>query len=281
VADKGKRPRPGNDISLEDLDESFSDGDSLASAINSALMDAEKAISKKDSGTRPETTVELDDSLLGGLAPAAAEEKPTGLAELPEQPQEVKDERPSREQEYYERLLRVTADFENFRKRVQRDKEDYFKFASEDLLTQLLPVLDNLERAIAHAEETKESTNLVEGVRMILRQLQDVLKKNGVRSFESLGKPFDPSKHQAMQILDTTAAEPNTVIQVFQRGYFLHDRLIRPAMVVVSRRPAKSAGGVDLPQLGKGEEAVEELSPLEEIAPGEEIYEDAELIEEN
>jgi molecular chaperone GrpE len=137
-------------------------------------------------------------------------------------------------QAYQERMLRVAADFENFKRRAEREKDDVRKFGVERLLLDMLPVLDNLDRALSHAAD---ATNpLLEGVHMVLRQFKQALAKYGVTSFDSKGEPFDPTKHEAVQQVDSPDHANGTVIEEYQKGYYLHDRLIRPAMVVVSRR---------------------------------------------
>ena len=206
-------------------------------------------------------------------------EKPMGLADLAEQPEEELSALPEdrkKEDDYYELYLRQMADFENYKKRVVKDKEEFKRFANEDLIVQFLPVIDNFERAIAHGEESRDIKALIAGVKMIHRQYIEALRKSGLRSFNSVGKPFDPTKHQAMQTIETDEYEPNTVTQEFQKGYFLHERLIRPALVVVSLNPKEEK----IEESGKavtdenGEKMEEALNPsgddegeLDELEP--------------
>lgn len=138
-------------------------------------------------------------------------------------------------QGHQERMLRVAADFENFKRRAEREKEDVRKFGVERLLVDMLPVLDNLERAMSHTNADAPSS-LLDGVQMVMRQFRQALSKYGVTSFESKGQMFDPQRHEAVQQVDSPEHPNNTVIEEYQKGYYLHDRLIRPAMVVVSRR---------------------------------------------
>lgn len=136
--------------------------------------------------------------------------------------------------------LRERADLENFRKRAQRDKEELARFANEKLLREFLPVLDNLERAVDHARQDKGSGNgLLEGVEMTLNQFQRILEKFGATPFESVGTAFDPSRHEAIGQLESVDHPPNTVAQELQRGYLLHERLLRPAMVMVAKAPVQ------------------------------------------
>ncbi len=131
-----------------------------------------------------------------------------------------------------DRYLRERADLENFKKRMQRDRAESLRFASEGLIRELLPVLDNLERAIGHAGGNGES--VIEGVQMVLRALMDVLERHGVTRIDAEGAAFDPAKHQALAHVHAPDREPNQVVEQHQRGYQLHERLLRPALVTVS-----------------------------------------------
>jgi molecular chaperone GrpE len=140
--------------------------------------------------------------------------------------------------QHYERLLRVSADFENFKKRMFRENDEFRKFANELLLLELLPVVDNLERAIQSTNgEKKEVGCVLEGVEMTLKALLKIFEKFSVKIIEAEGKPFDPNFHQAMMQEASDSIPENTVIREFQKGYLLHDRLLRPSMVVVSKGP--------------------------------------------
>lgn len=136
----------------------------------------------------------------------------------------------------YDRLLRVSAEFENYKKRLQRDISETRKFAVETLINQLLPVIDNLERALDALDEKEKTVNaLFAGVDMTHKELLKVLERFHVKPIKAKGQPFDPAYHQAMmQEQDETQPE-NTVISEMQKGYLIHDRLLRPAMVVVSK----------------------------------------------
>ena len=139
----------------------------------------------------------------------------------------------------YDRVLRERAELENFKKRMQRDKAEALRFACEPLMRELLPVIDNLERALEHGAQSGES--LVEGVRLVHKGLLDALSRNGAQRIEALGQPFDPARHQAIATAATTECEPNVVVAQHHTGYLLHDRLLRPAMVTVSTRPVTAA----------------------------------------
>jgi molecular chaperone GrpE len=145
------------------------------------------------------------------------------------------DEKEKEAKEHYDRLLRVAADFDNYKKRATREKEEWTKFANEDLIKAILPFIDNLERAINHAEKVEDAGVLIEGVRLTIQQLLQALSKFGLSSFESHGKPFDPALHEAVLLVPTDQHEPNQVVEEFQKGYLLNDRLLRPATVSVSK----------------------------------------------
>jgi molecular chaperone GrpE len=151
------------------------------------------------------------------------------------------EEKEKEAKEHYERLLRVAADFDNYKKRATKEKEEWTKFANEDLIKAILPFVDNLERAVNHAEKVEDTGVLIEGVRLTIQQLLQALNKFGLSTFESLGKPFDPARHEAILLVPTDQHEPNQVVEEFQKGYLLNDRLIRPATVSVSKPPEKEA----------------------------------------
>ena len=131
--------------------------------------------------------------------------------------------------------LRALADLENYRKRALREKEDAIRFANDNILRNIIPVLDNLERAIEHARTaTDDQGSLLEGVEMTLEQFHKVLTVSAVTPVEAMGQIFDPNFHQAMGQIPTNDQPPNTVIQELQKGYLLNSRLLRPAMVMVA-----------------------------------------------
>lgn len=135
--------------------------------------------------------------------------------------------------ENWDRFVRERADLENYRKRVNREKEELLNYGNKSLIEEILPVLDNLERALAHASEDGLGA-LTEGIRMTHGMLLNSLKKFGVAPIEAAGTAFDPAYHQAMAQVPTDEHAPNTVIEEYQKGYKLKERLLRPAMVTVS-----------------------------------------------
>lgn len=142
-------------------------------------------------------------------------------------------------EETHERFVRVSADFDNFRKRAAREKEETIRLGNERLLKDLLPVLDNLERALAAGGADAEG--LLTGIRMVLKQFVDTLGRYGVTGFSAIGEPFDPARHEALMQQESTEVAPGTVVSELVKGYFLNDRLVRPAAVVVARAPEQPA----------------------------------------
>jgi len=162
----------------------------------------------------------------------------------PDDLQEELDKARAQSKEMYERYLRSAADLDNFRKRVIKETEESRKFANEELIKALIPIVDNLERALAHSEGNSDPGALVEGVKMVHKQFMDTLVKFGVEQIVSLGRPFDPNFHQALMQVKTNESPPNTVVSEVTKGYLLNGRLIRAAMVGVSvREEQESAEG--------------------------------------
>lgn len=143
-------------------------------------------------------------------------------------------------QEHWERLLRTTADFDNFRKRAARDKEEAIRYANHALLERLLPVLDSFDMAVAAAENhpADDTRPLKDGIQLVLQQFKSVLKEAGLQEIEAQGKPFDPNLHEAVSQMDTHEIEEGHVAQQLRKGYLLRDRLVRPSTVVVARKPS-------------------------------------------
>jgi len=133
-----------------------------------------------------------------------------------------------------ETAQRLQAEFDNYRKRVSRDAEDAAKRAGQRVISELLPALDNLERALAHVEAGGDGAQLTDGVRMVLQQVLDVLGKEGVEVIDPRGAQFDFNEHQAVSQLEDSSVTEGTVLDVYQRGYRMHGRVLRPASVVVS-----------------------------------------------
>jgi len=144
--------------------------------------------------------------------------------------------------------LRSMAEVENIKKRAAKEKEEWVKYANENLVKSILPFMDNLEKATAHARDGKSLDALREGVELTLKGLKDSLRKSGVQEVEASGAPFDPNYHQAVYEKEDDHAPVGTVVQELQKGYTLYGRLLRPAMVVVSKGPSKGEKREEIPQ---------------------------------
>jgi len=145
----------------------------------------------------------------------------------------------------HDRFLRVSAEFENYKKRAQREVDDFRKYANEAIIKELLTVVDNLERAVESSSDKCEDGQLLEGVDLTLKEILKVFEKFSVKPIEALEHEFDPAVHQAvLQEASETHAE-NRVIREFQKGYTIHDRLLRPAMVVVSKSAGNPGDGAE------------------------------------
>ena len=141
-----------------------------------------------------------------------------------------------------DKYLRLAAEFENYKRRAQRDQGDTVRFANEKLLRDLLPTIDNLERALQCSTEQADSEGFLQGVELTYKQFLDTLEKLGVSQVASIGEPFDPTKHQAVGQVESSAIDENCIVEEYQKGYFLGDRILRPAMVTVARAvPAKDS----------------------------------------
>ncbi|MBK5251474.1 MAG: nucleotide exchange factor GrpE [Peptostreptococcaceae bacterium] len=138
--------------------------------------------------------------------------------------------------ELNERFLRVSSDFRNFKKRAEKEKKDIYSYANEKIICDILPVMDNFERAILSVEsENASSEKMLRGIEMVFKQLNDVLNLNGIEKIDAVGKPFDPNFHHAVMVEETEDFDTETVIEVFQTGYSLNKKVIRPSMVKVSK----------------------------------------------
>jgi molecular chaperone GrpE len=153
---------------------------------------------------------------------------------VPAEQQEIENLKREKD-ELYDRLLRKQAEFENFRKRMEREKTEFAQFASADLMKDILNALDSFDLAIKNAAaETKGGGNMLRGFELIYKQIQDTLTRFGLKPLEAKGKAFDPNFHQAVSTKPTNEVEENTVIDEMRKGYTLNGRLLRPAMVTVS-----------------------------------------------
>lgn len=178
-----------------------------------------------------------EDPSMGSEQDDVTKEKTKDAGETSRHPSEESTTEADIWKENYARLL---ADFDNYRKRINRDLDEARKFGNENVLKAMLPVLDNLERALVHFEKSKdvspEAKALAEGVRLTEKQFLEVLEKFQVTRIPSKGEAFDPNLHEAIGFSETDAYPEGMIVDVFQQGYFLHNRLLRPAMVTVAQK---------------------------------------------
>jgi len=187
----------------------------------------------------PEQNV-MDEEQSASEEKSAVRELEISAAEQPEENRAlVQAQQEAREN--HDRFLRVAAEFENYKKRMEKEKSDLIKYANEGLMKELLGVIDNLQRALEQAEQNAQAESLVEGIRMILKQMEDTLGKHGVFEIQALGKAFNPNLHEAMMHEAANEHAENTVIDEFQKGYVLKDRLLRPSLVKVSKKSPDKA----------------------------------------
>ena len=172
-------------------------------------------------------------NLEANTQPAA--EPPIGADEIAELKMQA-----AKAKETYDQLLRTMADFENFRKRTARERQDAVKFANESLLQKLIPVIDNFDMAIAAAATAQDGSaqSLQTGVNMILSQLRSTLTEAGLEEVDATGRPFDPNFHEAVSQQETSEVPEGHVVQQLRKGYRLRERLLRPATVIVAKKPA-------------------------------------------
>lgn len=175
--------------------------------------------------TKPE---DAGDASAESLADALAQDTDSPLANTALQ---------AKVDELQDRMIRMQADTENFRRRVQREQDDARKFESMRIIRDMLPGMDGLSRAMSSAEQTGDMQTLLNGIKMVAQQFRDILKAHAAEPIDALGKPFDPNLHEALTQIPSADHEPMTVLQVVEMGYRLHDRVVRPARVIVSCAP--------------------------------------------
>ncbi len=142
--------------------------------------------------------------------------------------------------ECFDRLLRLQAEFDNYKKRLEKDKMEFVKFANEEIIIEVLNILDDFERAVKAGKSKHDFDILYKGVEMIWKDMKEFLKKKGVREIDAQGKPFNPHEHEAMMQEERDDYPEDHITEEFQKGYMLNDRIIRPAKVKVSKRPKES-----------------------------------------
>jgi len=172
-----------------------------------------------------------DESVVDAFADALANDTEAPIANDPQQ---------AKIDELQNRIIRMQADAENFRRRIQREQDEARRFESLRLVRDLLPGLDGLNRAISSAEQTGDMQTLLDGIKMVAQQFRDTLKAHAAEPIEALGQPFDPNLHEALTQIPSAEHPPMTVLQVVEMGYRMHDRVVRPARVIVSSAPPEA-----------------------------------------
>src|SRR5215469_3772726 len=184
---------------------------------------------------------DIDNSATEAAADAAAEPlvQVEATTITTEQLEELKA-RAEKEDDNWERLLRTTADFDNFKKRAAREKQEAIRYANEELLEKLIPVMDNFDAALSAAKTSQgdNAQSLQTGVAMIFQQLRKVLTESGLEEVDAAGQKFDPNLHEAVSQQETKDVPEGQVVQQLRKGYKLRDRLLRPATVIVAKKPA-------------------------------------------
>ncbi len=152
---------------------------------------------------------------------------------------------------YYNQLLCLKAEFDNYRKRMDKEKTELIKFGNNDMVLQLIPILEDIEKAQAVMEEDKKIKHAIAGLKLIYNNLFAVLKKEGLKKQEVIGKIFDPNLHHAVMNVETDEYEDNEILEELQKGYLLKDKVIRPAMVKVSKKTTKNESNMQEPTTNK------------------------------
>jgi molecular chaperone GrpE len=196
-----------------------------------------KTATSMGNGEDAERTKRGESDTKGPASTSEEHKKTTNKEEAIHEHEETLEERDKEIAELKERLLYQQAEFENFKKLKAKEKQEALRFGNEMLIKEILPVIDNLERAIEHASKTGETKSIVEGVELTLSGLLKVLEKFGVQRVEARNKKFDPNLHEAVYEEEREDVEPGIVVGELQRGYVMDGRLLRPAMVSVAKRP--------------------------------------------
>jgi|GEM_PF-1560462 len=224
-ADASNKQSPKINIDPDVLEEA-------ASVIETQDIEADDFIEIQD--PRIAETMEVsnaDDALKDGDDP---EQIPEDVSAAPPVQADQDKDQSDPETDFKDRFIRLSADFDNFRKRIFKEKTDYIKYGNEALLRELLPIMDNFERAMVSSSDS-DAASILQGVQMILLQLTQTLEKFGLNGEKTLGQLFDPNLHEAVSNVEDDQAIPNTIIEEHQKLYRYHEKLLRPALVTVAK----------------------------------------------
>lgn len=212
------------------------------SGASSRVVPDERETAEKGRGAEEKSpTVEQQEQLGAGVAATPDDEQQQGGAELVEVPTAELEQLKAEKDEYYDRLLRLTAEIDNYKKRTRREFEGFRRYAAENVIQELLPILDNFERALDSVSEGADD-GFREGIEIIQKQLHEALAKAGLSPMEAVGREFDPNLHEAVMPVPSDEHEEGTVVEEFQKGYTLFDKVIRHAKVSVSAAKAGEEG---------------------------------------
>ena len=203
-------------------------------------MSQKKEEEKKDSLREEDISTAPDEASHKDTPSHKKESEKTSKTEtvsLPKQEHEALLKKIQELEGHKDELLRKAADYDNAKKRLVKEKEDFYKFATEQLIQELLPVLDNLNRAIEQAEKANPTDPILKGIHLIEKNVFTVLKKNGLTRIEALNQPFSVELHEAIGQVETSEKEEGTVVEEIETGYFLHHKLLRPSLVKVAKAP--------------------------------------------
>jgi molecular chaperone GrpE len=174
-----------------------------------------------------------------------APKKKTGAAESPAEVRLADDEyetlrkKAEERDEYYNRWLKVHAEYENTRKRIEKEKWEHMKFANENLVSQLFPIVDNFDLALAAMEKAKDKTAVMDGIKMVQKEFHRIIEENGVEKIKTIGEDFDPNIHDAVSVVETDEHPDGIILEEVRAGYTLNKRLLRPAQVIIAKNDSK------------------------------------------
>lgn len=205
------------------------------------MKDNKEDIEVKEEGKEPSEAAE--DAKEAAEEPSIASDQTIEIESL----RSEIEKKSQQAKENYDKYVRLYAEFENYKKRMVKDHADFLKSANERLIKDILPVIDNLERAVEHAKEPSEGSKgelqdikgLIAGIELTVKQFKDILGSLGVEEVKSVGEPFDPTRHEAVSHVETDKYDNNIIINEFQKGYLLNNRILRPAMVSVAKKLEK------------------------------------------
>ena len=224
---------------ISDEEEKDVKGSPVSEGTGAGKEDSGPAESPQESSPTPED----QENEPGGEENGARESLPDDLEICTREKEELEDKN-----------LRLRADFENFRKRVNKEKANLIQYGNESLLGDLLPVIDNIERILTYSLQETGWERFREGVELVLTEIHKTLSRYGVQALDALGKDFDPTLHEAMQRVETDETPPNIVLEVYQKGYLYHEKLLRPSRVAVAVAPQEDVKGEEGAQEGEAPE---------------------------